>query len=169
MCFAPRDGRKYELVNGRLIVVPVGMQEAAIATELLCSIMRHLVAYDLGVALGSNVGYELPVGQVLSPDVSFVGWPKLPERELPETFSHFAPDLAVEIVSPSDSMTAVEQKVELYLQNGTQLVWVINPDLRRATVHRADGTVAVVRADTDGRLDGEAVLPGFACALAEIL
>ena len=78
-----------------------------------------------------------------------------------------APDLAVEIVSPSDSMTAVEQKVELYLQNGTQLVWVINPDLRHATVHRSNGTIAVVR--SDGSLDGESVLPGFTCTLTEIL
>ncbi len=85
----------------------------------------------------------------------------------PEGFGKFAPDLAVEIISPSDSMTMVEDKIEIYLKNGTQLVWVMNPKLRRATVHRADGTIAVVRAD--GALDGESVLPGFTCALTEIL
>ena len=64
-------------------------------------------------------------------------------------------------------MARIEQKVELYLGNGTQLVWVINPTSRRATVYRADGTVAIVRAG--GALDGESVLPGFSCAIAEIL
>ena len=66
-------------------------------------------------------------------------------------------------------MTMVEDKIEIYLKNGTQLVWVINPKLRRATVHRADGTLAVVRAEASGSLDGEAVLPGFACQLTDIL
>lgn len=86
---------------------------------------------------------------------------------MPVGFGKLAPDLAVEIVSPNDSLTMVEDKVQVYLSNGTQLVWVINPKLRRVTVHRADGTIAAVRAE--GALDGETVLPGFTCALAEIL
>jgi Uma2 family endonuclease len=74
---------------------------------------------------------------------------------------------AVEILSPSDSMTLVEQRVELYLTHGAQLVWVINPKAARATVYRGDGTAAIVRAD--GALDGETVLPGFSCAIAALL
>lgn len=163
----PRDGQKYELVEGELIVSPAGVQHEGIGAELLFFIRLYLTQHSLGRVFGSSIGYELPSGDVLSPDVSFVNTTKLPTGSLPEGFGKFAPDLAVEIISPSDSMTTIENKVELYLKNGTQLVWVINPKLRRATVYRTDGTVSVVRAD--GMLSGEDVLPGFSCALSDVL
>jgi Uma2 family endonuclease len=163
----PRDGQKYELIEGELIVSPAGMQHEEIGAELLFFIRVFLGQQRLGKVFGSSVGYELPSGDLLSPDVSVVKTDRLPGGKSPEGFGQFAPDLAVEIISPSDSMTVVEDKVETYLKNGTQLVWLINPKLRRATVYRADGTVGVIRAD--GALDGEAVLPGFTCALADVL
>lgn len=163
----PRDGRKYELIEGELIVSPAGMQHEEIGAELLFLIRMFMGQQRIGKVFGSSVGYELPSGDLLSPDVSVVKSDRLPGGKSPEGFGQFAPDLAVEIISPSDSMTVVEDKVEIYLKNGTQLIWVINPKLRRATIYRADGTVAVVRAD--GKLDGEAVLPGFSCALADVL
>lgn len=163
----PRDGQKYELLNGELIVSPAGVKHEGIGAELLYHIRFYLAQHNLGRVFGSSIGYELASGDVVSPDVSFVYAQKLPQDDLPEGFGKFAPDLAVEIVSPNDSLTMVEDKVQIYLNNGTQLVWVINPKLRKVTVHRADGTIAAVRAD--GALDGEDVLPGFTCALAEIL
>jgi len=163
----PRDGRKYELVKGELIVSPAGIEHEGIAAELTGRIWAYLSSRHIGRVFTSSVGYELPSGDLLSPDVSFVTSEKLTDAKLPKGFGRFAPDLAVEIISPSDVLTAVEQKVELYLHNGTRLVWVINPDLRHATIYRTDGTIAMVRAD--GRLDGETVLPGFTCVLADIL
>jgi Uma2 family endonuclease len=163
----PRDGRKYELIEGELVVSPAGMKHEGIGAELLFRIRMFLDTHRLGRVFGSSVGFQLAQCTLLSPDVSFVGFEKLPDEELPDTFGQLAPDLAVEILLPSDSMARVEQKVELYLMNGAQLVWVINPAGARATVYRADGTAAIVRAD--GALDGETVLPGFRCALAEIL
>jgi len=163
----PRDGRKYELVKGELIVSPAGVKHEGIASRLVVRVGIFLMTNRLGEVYTSSVGYELGTGDIVSPDVSFVATSKLPNGEEPKGFGHFAPDLAVEIISPSDVLTAVEQKVELYLHNGTRLVWVINPDLRHATIYRTDGTIAMVRAD--GRLDGETVLPGFTCVLADIL
>lgn len=167
MYHVPRDGRKYELVEGELIVAPAGMKHEEVAAELIVLLGIYLRSNRLGRLFTSSVGYQLTENILLSPDVSFVRMERLPDGRSPETFGRFAPDLAVEIISPSDSMTTIEDKVELYLKHGTQLVWVINPKLRRATIYRADGSVSVVRAD--GVLSGEAVLPGFACALADIL
>lgn len=130
-------------------------------------VRSFLAKARLGRVFGSKVGYQLAERILLSPDVSFVRAERLPEGKVPEGFGQFAPDLAVEIISSSDSMATIEDKVELYLRHGTQLVWVINPKLRRATIYRADGSVSVVRAD--GVLSGEAVLPGFTCSLADIL
>jgi len=167
MYHVPRDGHKYELIQGELIVSPAGMQHENIAAKLILELGIYLRSNHLGEFFTSSVGYNLPSGDVLSPDVSYVRLEQLPGGESPVGFGQFAPDLAVEIVSPSDSLTLVEEKVELYLSNGTKLVWIINPKLRRATVYRPDGTASVIRAD--GAFDGEAVLPGFRCALADIL
>lgn len=163
----PRDGRKYELVNGELAISATGMRHEAVAVELVVAIGSYLKEKQSGNVYASGVGYKLPNGDVLSPDVSFVATAKLPQGEEPEGFGKFSPDLAIEIVTPSDSMYAIEDKVEIYLKYGTQLVWVINPYLRKVTIHRADGTIAVVRAE--GTLDGESVLPGFFCKMQDIL
>lgn len=163
----PRDGQKYELIGGELIMSPAGVKHEGIASRLVVRIGTYLMTSRLGEVYTSSIGFDLPSGDVVSPDVCFIAAEKLPNGWEPEGFGQFAPDLAVEIISPSDSMTLVEDTVEIYLKYGTQLVWLINPKLRRATIYRADGTVAVIRAE--GALDGEAVLPGFACALSDIL
>jgi len=77
-----------------------------------------------------------------------------------------APDVAVEVLSPSDASTAVQQKMHEYLTSGAKLVWVVDPALRSVTVYRADGSARVLRSgDT---LEGEDVLVGFSVRLAEL-
>jgi Uma2 family endonuclease len=160
---APRDGRKYELVEGELIVSPAGMRHEQIGAKLLIALGLYLRNHSCGELFASSVGYQLAENIVLSPDVSFVRTERLPGGEVPETFGQFAPDLAVEIVSPHDNSALIDLKVKLYLKHGAQLVWVVNPKLKQATVSRANGTRSVV--ESDGALDGEAVLPGFTCRL----
>ena len=92
---------------------------------------------------------------------------RLPGGQTPDGFGDFSPDLAVEIISPGDRLTDVEEKVQLYIGHGTQLVWVVNPKLQRATVYRPDGSARVLQGQDS--LDGEDVLPGFACPLADIV
>jgi Uma2 family endonuclease len=79
----------------------------------------------------------------------------------------FAPDLAVEILSPGDRPAEVLEKIADWLETGTRLVWVIEAERRRARVHRSDGTIDIVREDQP--LEGEDVLPGFSCPLREVL
>ena len=79
----------------------------------------------------------------------------------------FAPELRIEVVSVSDSALDVEKKVDLYLSYGTRLVWVINPRLKSASIHRANRSLQRIR--VDDALDGEDVLPSFKCVLTDIL
>ena len=77
-----------------------------------------------------------------------------------------APDLAIEVISPSDKLREVEEKVDEWLAAGTTLVWVINPERKRVTVYRAPRSVTILTADDE--LDGQDVVPGFKCRVADL-
>jgi Uma2 family endonuclease len=103
---------------------------------------------------------------VRGPDVSFISVMRLPPDQIPEQFISGAPDLAVEILSPTSRWSEVEDKVEDYFAGGARLVWVVDPRERRVVVRYLDRpprTLAV-----DGVLEGEDVVPGFALALKDL-
>lgn len=102
-----------------------------------------------------------------SPDVGFVAAGRFPDERWPIGFAELAPDLAVEVVSPNDNSRDVLEKVGEYLDNGTRLVWVIDPEKRTAAIHRSL-TDARVIGEAD-MLEGEDVVPGFACPLGDVL
>jgi Uma2 family endonuclease len=118
--------------------------------------------------LDSSTGYRLPSGNVRSPDVSFVSAARLPAGDLPAGFAEFAPDLAVEVLSPEDREREVLEKVGEYLGGGVRLVWVIDPEKGTAAVFRSLTDVRRIEPGT-GALDGEDVVPGFSCPVADLL
>ena len=162
----PRDGRKYELVDGQIVVSPAGTRHGLVSLRLAARLLRFVEANDLGYVLGSSTGFRLPGGNVRSPDASFVARERF-ESGVPEDFADVAPELAVEVLSPDDRPRAILDKVGEYLQAGVRLVWVIDPKAGRAVVYRSLTDVRDLKADDS--LDGEDVLPGFRCSLAEIL
>jgi Uma2 family endonuclease len=162
----PQDGRKYELVNGRIQVSPAGMRHGQVIVRLTVRLAAHVLAHHLGEVLDSSTGYRLPWGDVRSPDVSFVAAGRLPEI-MPSDFGIVAPDLAVEVLSPGDSQAQLQRKVEDYLRWGVRLVWLIDPRAGDATVYRS-GT-SPLHITLDGRLEGADVVPGFSCPLSELL
>ncbi len=85
---------------------------------------------------------------------------------MPDGFLEGAPDLAVEVLSPTDAPVETQRKVRDYLEAGARLVWVVAPPANTATVYRADGSTRLVTARED--LDGEDVLPGLTIALAAL-
>ena len=103
---------------------------------------------------------------VRAPDASFVTGDRLPEGDLPLGYLELAPDLAVEVASPSDSARDIQEKVADWLRAGTRLVWVIYPATRSATIHVSDDRFEEV--SEEGTLLGEHVIPGFACDLSEL-
>ncbi len=103
---------------------------------------------------------------VLAPDVVFVSRDRL-SMPLPAGFLQTAPDLAVEIVSPGNTVSEVQEKVLMYMDAGTRMVWVVDPRSRTATVYRSRHDVEIVAEDE--HLDGGDVLPGLRLSLASVL
>lgn len=163
----PRDGRKYELVDGEIRVSPAGFRHGAVSVALTLKLGAFVIERRLGRVLDSSTGYRMPAGNVRCPDVSFVSASRLPAGELPSGFAEFLPDLAVEVLSPGDGQREVLDKVGEYLGGGVRLVWVIDPETATAAVFRS--LTDVRRVERDGRLDGGDVVPGFTCALGELL
>ncbi len=161
----PKDGRKYELVDGELRVSPAGARHGKISLRLGAALLAFVREKRLGEVFDSSTGYRLPGGNVRSPDASFVSSKRLPR--VPEGFLELAPDLAVEVLSPEDSPRDVLDKVGEYLAAGVCLVWVIDPRSSRAVGYRSLTDVHEI--GPDGTLDGGELLPGFRCPLSDLL
>jgi len=155
-------GKRFELVRGELVEVPgAGGEHGFLALWVGALLLRFVMERDLGVVCGDSTSYVLhhDPDVVRIPDVSFVAKARVPETGVPMGFWPFAPDLAVEIVSPTDRAEDVHSKVLEYLEAGTRLVWVLWPRDRRVTVYTS--AAAAYELDVDGVLDGGEVLPGF--------
>jgi Uma2 family endonuclease len=163
----PRDGRKYELVDGEIRVSPAGSRHGAVSVKVAARLLAFVTKERLGHVFDSSTGFRLPDGNVRSPDVSFVAHGRFEGGQLPEGFSPIPPDLAVEVLSPDDRPRAILDKVGEYLESGVRLVWVIDPSARTATVYRSLNDVRRLGAET--ALDGHDVLPGFRCLLSDLL
>src|SRR5262245_38661563 len=163
----PPDKRT-ELVRGHMIVrEPPGFRHGVVALNIGVVIAQFVRARHLGLVVAAETGFVLFTNPdtVRAPDVAFVRHAKIPDP-LPRGYARFSPDLAVEVLSPDDRPGEVLDKVADWLKAGTALVWTIDPERRSARVYRADGTITSLT-DKDV-LDGEDVLPGFTCTLAEL-
>jgi Uma2 family endonuclease len=165
----PDDGYRYELEEGKLIRMPPPGPLASIVALTIARLIGNFVAeFRLGVVGGADFGFQLArdPDTVRAPDAAFYRADRLPAGGIPATYWELAPDLAVEVLSPSDRRGKVLKKVGEYLDAGARLVWVIDPVRRTAVVYRPEGEPTILGAD--GVLDGEDVLPGFALPLADV-
>lgn len=162
----PRDGNKYEVVDGELRVSPAGWAHERVVANLMAQLSVHAKAHRLGDVLGSNALYILPSGNKRAPDVGFVAAGRLASAEGSAWLS-LVPDLTVEVRSPNDSARQVLDTVGEYLSAGVRLVWVIDPERRSAAAYRSPTDVREI--GPGGVLEGEDVLAGFVCPLSEIL
>jgi Uma2 family endonuclease len=167
----PDDGHQYELVEGRLVRMPPGGQEASgLAVMLGAAILAFVQAHHLGWVSGADGAYDLGDDTDLAPDVGFVR----AERRLPRTHPLFAkawplaPDLAVEVASSNQWRPDMGAKAARYLRAGTRLVWVVWPRWRAVDVwHPGEAEPSRTLGARDV-LDGENVLPGFSYPLASL-
>ncbi len=166
------DGSPSELVLGEVRPMSPstwGHGEVAIrAYELL---RDHVRPRALGRCFPDNIGFRLsPAGAergiVRSPDAAFVRAERLPVEGARFEWFPGAPDLAVEVLSPSDSATELQEKLDDYFAAGTAVAWVIDPRRRTVEVHSLDAPVRRLR--EHDALDGAPVLPDFRCAVAEL-
>jgi Uma2 family endonuclease len=163
----PKDGNKYEVVDGELRVSPASFVHEEVIARILARMRSFADQHGLGAVVGSNALYVLPSGNRRGPDVSFVAAGRLTPEVRAQVFPRLAPDLAVEVLSPSDRPRAVFDRVGEYLEAGVRLVWVVDPQKRRAVEYRSLSEAREIL--PSGALDGADVLPGFSCPVAELL
>ena len=163
----PDDGYKYEYIEGELKVSPAGMLHERIGVKLSRRLDEFVERHQLGGVYGSSTGYRMKSGNVLSPDVSYVRKSRLPEGESPEGFGHFAPDLAVEILSPSDRLDNLKDKIAEYFENGSEQVWVFDPRQRTVFIYPSLTEYEVLH--ENDVIEGGDLLPGFSLRIADLL
>ncbi len=159
------DGRKYELVEGEVKEVPAGVRHDAIVMRVGVALYPYV--QNLGVLCASSAGYRMVSGNIRSPDVSFIRRERLPEGKPSVGFGDTAPDLAIEVLSPSEDQSELLRKVAEYFESGAQQVWVLDPEAVRALVYHSPLTVQVL--DAEDTLEGGELLPGFRCKVRELL
>jgi Uma2 family endonuclease len=160
----PDDGYRYELVQGELRrMTPAGGEHGTITVNLAIIVGQFIKTQRLGAAFGAETGFKIGSNPdtVRAPDFAFVRQERIPPGDFPQGFWPGAPDLAAEVISPSDTYTEVEEKVTDWLNAGSRLVWVINPRVRTVTVYTSLTTVNRLTASEE--LTGGDVLPGFSC------
>lgn len=164
----PDGGRGYELVSGELVEVPPpAFEHSDIGATLTGELYAHVKPLGLGTVLvESHVVLDRARELVRVPDVAFVRAERVPRGESRQRYFDGAPDLAVEIVFPSDSFTAVQNKAMEYLSAGTGLVWIVEPIGRTVTVYEPGGRSRVLTEDDN--LDGGNVIPGFSLPVLAI-
>jgi Uma2 family endonuclease len=152
-----------ELVRGEVRPVsPAGIRHHVIAGKVYGALLRHVEQHPTGRVLMDNAGFRLQIPDaeddtVRSPDVAFVSFERMPD--IPVGFAPVAPDLAVEVLSPGDTASDLQEKLDDYFAAGTRAVWVIDPDRRAVALHSSTGPTRRLREpDT---LDGGDVVPGF--------
>lgn len=160
---------RFDLIRGELIhMPPAGGTHGNLGARILARVWIHADAHQLGELYNSDTGFVLARDPdvVLSPDVAFVRMDRLPPKDRQEGFLELAPDLVVEVVSPSDRSREVHAKVMMYLDAGVRLVWVVDPRSQDVTVYVPDRTAKVFVMEDE--LDCGNVLPGFKLPVADI-
>ena len=164
------DQDRYELIDGELVErPPAGYESDWIGGELQAILRYHLRTNRVGWVFGPDSGYRCfpdRPNRLRRPDVSFVRFGRFPNETIPKHYATFAPDLAVEVISPGDLAEEVETKIQQFLSAGVRLLWVVFPDSRVVHVRRPDGSARVLGVDDE--LSGEEVVPGFQCRVSDL-
>ena len=162
------DCWRVELVRGRVVREPRPATLHGFVLARLTQLLGvHVANTGLGMLL-TDSGFitERDPDTVLGPDIAFVSAARLPAQPFAETFLSGAPDLAIEIVSPSNRIPALRRKARAYLRAGASLVWIVDPRARTITAHYADGTVRVHEEHVV--VDGAPVLPDLRIPVHEL-
>jgi Uma2 family endonuclease len=161
-----REDRLAELVDGVLVEKAYGFYESILACVLIHLLWNYLETNPVGIVAGEGGMMRLAPGLVRIPDVSVVFWDRFPDRRVTsEPVPAIAPDLAVEVLSESNTKAEMDRKLREYFAAGARLVWYLDPEDRTVRVYTAVDQVTLI--DESGTLDGGDVLPGFVLPIRE--
>lgn len=163
----PDDGRIYELHSGVLIEVAGSkLRQTGIAAEIIFLLKLFIKQHNLGGLVTSSDGtFVLSAYNTRIPDAVYITAENL-LQQAPDSFIMGAPDLAVEVMSPSNTAEEMQRRAGEYINVGSRIVWIVDPDTRTVDVYRPDGTRTV--AHEDATLDGYDVLPGLSLPVSQI-
>jgi len=161
------EDRLYELVDGILVEKTVGLEESLIAINIGTLLNNFVRPQGLGLVAGADGTIQLDINLVRIPDVSFISWERVPGGEVPqEPVPLLVPDLAVEVISRSNTPKEMGEKLQEYFAKGVRLVWYVRPRSRVVDVYTAPDHFTRLTASM--RLDGGDILPGFSVQVGEL-
>jgi Uma2 family endonuclease len=163
----PDDGRRRELIRGELIEMsPPNFRHGRVVIRLGSRLEAHADEHDLGeVCADAGWIFEHDPDTVLGPDLSFVLKSRL-DQVNEEGFARTFPDLAIEVLSPSNTAGEMMRKVEIYFRCGVSAVWIVEPKRQLAEIHRKGQPV--IRLGLDDALEDQELLPGFSLTLRDL-
>ncbi|HEV2292508.1 MAG TPA: Uma2 family endonuclease [Tepidisphaeraceae bacterium] len=167
--FAMPNNARRELVRGEVReMTPAGSTHGSVTNRFAFLLSRHVYEHELGEVFAAETGFRLRSNPdtVRGADVAFISKARIPKDGPPAGFWPGAPDLAVEVVSPGDTLEEVEEKVDDYLSAGARMVIVITPRRKTLTIHRPGANPVILR--EGDVLDAGDVVPGFRCKLSDI-
>lgn len=160
----PRDGRKWEMENGRLTEVPTSIKHEEIGFNLVMILGQ--LSRGHGIVTMGQGGFRMANRNVRVPDVSYTRKERFPGGHAPDTFGDLAPDLCVEVISPSERKAGIMRKVREYFSAGAVQVWHVFPERQEVVVFTSPTEAQTL--GTDGILDAGGLLPGFSCRVQDL-
>jgi Uma2 family endonuclease len=161
------EGKLCELIDGVLVEKAMGLNESFVASWLIQNLGNFVELHDLGLVAGPDGTVELFPGQVRIPDVAFYAWDKFPGRKRPKTpIPGLVPDLAVEVLSKTNTRREMFAKRKDYFFAGVRMVWIVDP--KKHTIDTYTGVDAVDHLTAADTLTGGEVLPGFRVPVAQV-
>lgn len=165
----PKDGMRREVVKGEIRETPpAGALHGKAAMGLGVLLGNYIKSNKLGEVPAAETGFIIARSPdtVRAPDTGFISKERIPKEGPPDGYWELAPDLAVEVVSPNDTATYVQEKVREWIEAGVKLVWVVYPKTRSIVVHKSLKEIFTLTEEET--LSGGNVLPGFECTVNEI-
>ncbi len=167
----PDEGFRYELVRGELKKMPpAGSEHGYLALRLAWRLARHVEENSLGRTYTAETGFKISSDPdtVRAPDAAFVSRERVEEAGRVTGYWPGAPDLAVEVTSPSDTHDEVTEKTLMWLEAGSRMVLVVDPKVSTVTVYRSREDIRILTAEAGDQIDGADVVPGWTTSVAEL-
>jgi Uma2 family endonuclease len=165
----PKDGFRYELIQGELKKMsPAGSLHGSSAMNFAAFLTIYILKHNLGVVFAAETGFKIAVNPdtVIAPDFAFVRKENIPATGVPKGYWLGAPDLAVEVISPSDTKKEIQEKVEQWLTAGAKMVVLIYPSKKTLVVYRSLTSITTLK--ENDIFSGDDVIDGLSCKVSDI-